>query len=328
MEPVPLKPYSASSLADKLMAGDLLLLLAALLLAMPAFGQAEDSLPGYSQYGAEQCLWCHAGAADAHLMDLFQGPHAVRGDPRSPFGAEQLQCEACHGPGGDHAGPIVAGRERPAMPAFGPNALWSNDRQNEMCTACHLEQGHRFWDGSEHQRAELSCADCHESHARRDPMNLATSQNAVCMDCHITQRSQSQRAYAHPVRHGEMACSDCHAAHGSINDAMLTDLNINQNCYTCHADKRGPHLWEHAPVAEDCTHCHQPHGSNHPGMLTRRAPLLCQSCHGRESHVGIGITGDGLPDNNPSNLLLLDSCMNCHTQVHGSNHPSGRALAR
>jgi predicted CXXCH cytochrome family protein len=81
-------------------------------------------------------------------------------------------------------------------------------------------------------------------------------------------------------------------------------------------------------VAEDCTNCHQPHGSNNPGMLSQRAPLLCQSCHGRESHVGIGITADGLPGNNPSNLLLLDSCMNCHTQVHGSNHPSGRALAR
>lgn len=287
----------------------------------------EDTLE-YSSYGAQQCLWCHSGAEQAHLMDLFEGPHAVRADERSPFGEGQLQCEACHGPGGDHAGPIVAGRERPPMPAYGPNAFWSVDQQNEMCTSCHLDQGHRFWDGSEHQRFEVGCADCHNSHERRDPMSLATSQNAVCMDCHISQRSQAQHAYAHPMRHGEMACADCHAPHGSPNEAMLTDLNVNQNCYTCHADKRGPHLWEHAPVAEDCTNCHQPHGSNHPGMLTRRAPLLCQSCHGRESHVGIGITADGLPDNNPSNLLLMDSCMNCHTQVHGSNHPSGRALAR
>ena len=300
----------------------------ALLTLAPWAQAAENDALEYSSYGAQQCLWCHSGAEQAHLLDLFEGPHAVRGDARSPFGEGQLQCEACHGPGGDHVGPIVAGRERPPMPAYGENAFWSVDRQNEMCTACHQEQGHRFWDGSEHQRYEVGCADCHNSHERRDPMSLASTQNAVCMDCHITQRSQAQHAYAHPMRHGEMACADCHAPHGSPNEAMLTDLNINQNCYTCHADKRGPHLWEHAPVAEDCTNCHQPHGSNHPGMLTRRAPLLCQSCHGRESHVGIGITGDGLPDNNPSNLLLLDSCMNCHTQVHGSNHPAGRALAR
>ena len=315
-----------------LMRGNLvsaLMLFGLLLMLAPVVAETRWSdMPGYSQFGAEQCLWCHSGSEEAHLMDLFQGPHAVRGDARSPFGPQQLQCEACHGPGGDHAGPITAGRERPPMPAFGENAYWSLDRQNEMCTACHLEQGHRFWDGSEHQRHQVGCADCHESHARRDPMSLANTQNAVCMDCHITQKVAAERAFAHPLRHGAMACADCHAPHGSANEAMLVQFNINQNCYTCHADKRGPHLWEHAPVAEDCTHCHQPHGSNHTGMLTRRAPLLCQTCHGRESHVGVGQTADALPGANPSNLLLLDSCMNCHTQVHGSNHPSGRALAR
>ena len=41
--------------------------------------------------------------------------------------------------------------------------------------------------------------------------------------------------------------------------------HLNDTCYDCHAEFRGPYLWEHAPVPEDCSNCHDPHGSNHPG---------------------------------------------------------------
>jgi hypothetical protein len=30
----------------------------------------------------------------------------------------------------------------------------------------------------------------------------------------------------------------------------------------------------------------------------------------------------------PSTLLVGGGCVNCHSQVHGSNHPSGRDLMR
>jgi hypothetical protein len=39
-------------------------------------------------------------------------------------------------------------------------------------------------------------------------------------------------------------------------------------------------------------------------------------------------TPDGLADGNASAFLLSGSCLNCHQQVHGSNHPSGKALMR
>ena len=60
---------------------------------------------------------------------------------------------------------------------------------------------------------------------------------------------------------------------------MLAQLTLNDNCYTCHAEKRGPFLWEHEPSSEDCGICHRPHGSLHPALLTSRPPLLCQQCH-------------------------------------------------
>ena len=36
----------------------------------------------------------------------------------------------------------------------------------------------------------------------------------------------------------------------------------------------------------------------------------------------------GLPGANPSAFLLGGGCLNCHSQVHGSNSPSGRAFMR
>ena len=79
---------------------------------------------------------------------------------------------------------------------------------------------------------------------------------------------------------------------------------------------------------EGCIACHAPHGSNHPGMLTKRAPLLCQSCHSQAGHPSVAYGTEGLASGMPSEYLLGQNCMNCHSQVHGSNHPSGSKLMR
>ncbi len=54
---------------------------------------------------------------------------------------------------------------------------------------------------------------------------------------------------------------------------------VTETCTTCHAEKRGPFLWEHQPVNEDCTNCHTPHGSNITPLLKSRPPFLCDECH-------------------------------------------------
>jgi len=288
--------------------------------------EQDTDPPAYTSGGADTCLKCHGSDEDAHLLTIFDSPHAVMGDSRTPFAGSQ--CEACHGPGGDHAARVGFGQERPPMPAFGPNALWPQARENAICQDCHEPQGHRFWAGSTHQREDVACADCHTAHTRRDPVTITSGQSQICFDCHIEQRSALHRAYAHPIRFGEMACTDCHEPHGAPNDAMLSHATINQTCFECHVEKRGPYLWEHAPVTEDCTLCHRSHGSNNPGLLTRRPPFLCQQCHSRTGHPSVGRTGNDLPSGKASGFLLSTSCSNCHSQVHGSNHPSGANLNR
>jgi DmsE family decaheme c-type cytochrome len=279
----------------------------------------------YSRKGADTCIACHDGA---EILAIFRTKHTVPTDPRSPFGHGQLQCEACHGPGGAHAPRMRRGQERPPVIKFGSDAKTSISLQNDMCLNCHEADVGFGWHGGPHGDDEVACADCHVSHQPRDAVLRTSTQAEVCYGCHQLQRNETLKAFSHPFFEGKMSCSGCHSPHGETTALQLVRQTLNDTCYQCHAEKRGPFLWEHAPVSEDCGLCHSPHGSNHPGMLTSRAPLLCQSCHSQTGHPSIAFDAGGLASGSPSQFLLGQSCLNCHTQVHGSNHPSGSKLTR
>ena len=211
---------------------------------------------------------------------------------------------------------------------FGVDATASAEAQDGMCLECHTADIGFAWHGGPHDDNEVSCAGCHQIHTGNDAVLNKSTQAEKCYDCHAFRKSDSLKAYSHPLREGKMACTDCHSPHGATTELQLVRQSLNDTCFQCHAEKRGPFLWEHAPVAEDCSNCHNPHGSNHPGMLAKRAPLLCQSCHSQSGHPSIAYDADGLATSMPSQYLLGQSCLNCHSQVHGSNHPSGSRLMR
>jgi len=282
-------------------------------------------LAQYSEQGADTCLLCHTTDA---VLGLFETRHAVPTDPHGPFGQGQLQCESCHGPGGAHAGRVRRGEERPPVVRFAADSTATVADRNARCLDCHGGDAGFGWHGGPHEANQIACADCHTIHASRDALLDTVTQAEVCYDCHPTVRTEALRPYSHPLRVGKMSCTSCHSPHGATLDLQLTRETVNQTCYQCHADKRGPFLWEHAPVSEDCTLCHAPHGSIHPSLLAQRAPLLCQSCHSQAGHPSIPQTPEGLAAGVPSAFLLGQSCMNCHSQVHGSNHPSGAKLMR
>ncbi len=306
------------------------ILAAGLLLAAfsaPALSAEESEEPlSYTGQGADKCIECHDEESDYPVLSIFKTPHAVEGDERTPFA--DMQCEACHGPGREHAKRLRFGEERPDIPRFGDDSPAPTEKENKVCRSCHENAGRMHWAGSAHQRRGVGCADCHTVHAVHDPVTERAKQPKVCGECHGRQRAATLQASSHPIREGKMACSGCHEPHGSLTEAMLIRPTLNETCYTCHAEVRGPFLWEHAPVPEDCSHCHRSHGSNHPALLAKRPPLLCQQCHSRVGHPSIGRTGDDLASAGASGFLLGRSCTNCHSQVHGSNHPSGANLSR
>ena len=103
----------------------------------------------------------------------------------------------------------------------------------------------------------------------------------TCSQCHKNKRAEIWRTSHMPVREGKMTCSSCHNPHGSFGESLLKEATVNDTCYKCHAEKRGPFLFEHAPVRESCTNCHDPHGSVNDFMLKISRPRLCQSATAR-----------------------------------------------
>jgi len=270
---------------------------------------------------AGTCLGCHDETYKPPINPLFKTKHASITDPRAPFADKQ--CEACHGPGGDH---IKAKKKRGGtIIAFGKNAWTPVKDQNEKCLACHQTHQRIEWKGSTHEFNGLACTSCHTIHVAKDPVLDREEQAKVCFTCHKSKQAKFYQASHHPVREGQMACSECHNVHGEDGTGLMVKATSREKCTSCHAEKRGPFLWEHAPAAEDCTICHDPHGSNQPALLKKRVPQLCQECHDPAGHPGTRQDGSRLFG---SASLGVKGCVNCHSAVHGSNHPSGSTLLR
>ncbi len=152
----------------------------------------------------------------------------------------------------------------------------------------------------------------------------------LCATCHRLQVTKTERAVAHmPVREGKMSCSSCHNPHGSISNVknLKTGSSVAELCTSCHTEMRGPMLFEHAPVRENCATCHDPHGSSNDRMLVVRMPMLCQRCHIASRHPATLYDKDQITTNK-SNRMFGRSCVNCHSNIHGSNHPSGQFFMR
>jgi DmsE family decaheme c-type cytochrome len=203
---------------------------------------------------------------------------------------------------------------------------------NQSCLTCHNRGDHAAWEGSGHDRRNLSCISCHSVHSPKSSERqlVKATQTELCASCHRLQVAKTERAVAHmPVREGKMSCSSCHNPHGSINNVKLLKAgsSVAESCMTCHAEMRAPMLWEHAPVKENCATCHDPHGSSNDRMLAVRLPMLCQRCHVANRHPAT-IYDNNAITKNKSIGMYGRSCMNCHSNIHGSNHPSGQFYMR
>lgn len=207
---------------------------------------------------------------------------------------------------------------------FAKNDPTPVEQRNAACLQCHQRTARTFWQGSPHESRDLACTSCHkimENVSERAQLARAT-EIETCGTCHIQKRAQQMRASHMPLREGKMTCTSCHAPHGSMTEKLLKANSPNDTCYTCHAEKRGPFLWEHAPVGESCMNCHDPHGTNVEKMLKVAKPRLCQQCHVENRHP----TQPQQPT--ASRFLFGRQCTNCHVNIHGSNHPSGNAFTR
>lgn len=286
----------------------LLLGMAGIFLLLPLPLQAADSAPAGSYVGTETCLECHDEG------EAFSATLHGRADLGEWSGVES--CESCHGPGEAHS----EDGDPALIRVFSELAEYE---ANQACLTCHSGGDMAYWHGSTHETLDLTCTSCHKVHQpwTSDRALVAKNDTEMCLSCHQDQRKHLYQRSGHPIRFGQMGCTDCHSPHGSLTQGTVSALTINDKCWECHAETRGPFLWEHAPVREDCLTCHDAHGSNQTKMLKVAAPRLCQSCHLFGHHQ----TVPGFPDQVWNQNR---SCLNCHPRIHGSNHPSGIVLMR
>jgi DmsE family decaheme c-type cytochrome len=281
----------------------------------------KPAAPPQSGYvGDDTCVTCHEDQAKS----IASSKHGQAKYERSPA-ATTRGCESCHGPGQAHVDDDAKGH----ILKF---KMVSADRASETCLTCHNRGTHAGWEGSAHEARNLSCTTCHSVHKPVSTANqlVKATETQLCATCHRLQVAKTERAVAHmPVREGKMACTSCHNPHGSISNvkALKVGNSVVESCTSCHTEMRGPVLWEHAPVRENCATCHDPHGSSNDRMLAVRMPMLCQRCHVATRHPASIYDKDEITVNK-SNRMFGRSCVNCHSNIHGSNHPSGQFYMR
>jgi DmsE family decaheme c-type cytochrome len=282
--------------------------------APAAKAAAPASADGY--VGDDTCITCHEN------QTLKGTAHGREHDARTP--AAKHGCETCHGPGQAH---VDADDNKGHIRIFTKKAVARDT--NAVCLTCHERGTHALWEGSQHDARNVSCATCHSVHAPKSVTGqlTAATQEALCITCHRPEVLKARRQSHMPVREGALTCTSCHNPHGTTNVRLLKTGNwINESCVSCHAEKRGPFLYEHAAGRESCVSCHDPHGSNHDRLLVARPPMLCQRCHIGSRHPSTIYDGAQLAA--ASNRMLGRSCVNCHSAIHGSNHPAGGTFLR
>jgi DmsE family decaheme c-type cytochrome len=293
----------------------------------PAVATAAAPAVSGDYVGSDTCIACHEDQS-RRMKNTVMGK--IFAHPRSAN--EKLNCESCHGPGKAHVD-AGGGKETVAI-RFGKDSKNTIEEQNQACLMCHTRGNRMFWKGSQHE-ARMACVDCHqvkqEVQARlssetrfnaplTDVKSVTKSQPELCLQCHQMKRAQLQRSSHMPYREGKVTCTSCHNPHGSPNPKQLIQATLNENCYSCHAERRGPFAFEHPVVMENCASCHDPHGSNNPQLLKVRQPRVCNECHVTNRHP-----------TQPQNInvkVFNRGCTNCHSTLHGSNHPSGNMFLR
>jgi len=286
--------------------------------------------------GPEVCKGCH----EPYFNSMANSVHGKTGHPMSP--ASGAGCATCHGDGTKH---VEAGGGRGVGGIVNPGSKSIPAAEKDrICLTCHESSRHlAFWDSGKHRKNDVTCTNCHSLHGGQDSQLKITNpeiapfkttsrvpQQEVCFNCHRDIRGLVMRPSHHPIVEGKVKCTSCHNPHGALSPAMVNAESIKELCTTCHADKRGPFMFEHPPVEESCLNCHNPHGSRSVKLLNEKVPNLCQDCHDASSHPGTMYDADANfkapsgPTSGPNSRFIARSCLNCHNEIHGSNSPAGR----
>ncbi|MDR9502003.1 MAG: DmsE family decaheme c-type cytochrome [Desulfurivibrionaceae bacterium] len=284
--------------------------------------------------GTQNCL----AACHAHdRLRLAFDASTMGAQLKKESGMPLVDCESCHGPGsmaikGLTPERVAADAAQGIQTACDFTTLIDLKElpapaQSLVCLKCHTVNATfnlHNWNAGVHAFNEVSCFECHDVHAGPDLKVTPLESGKLCFSCHQTVQAQFSLPSHHPLREGRVFCVDCHSPHGSLADQDLLRDSIKETCVQCHPDKRGPFLYEHADVTEDCLNCHNAHGSVNSRLLKAREPFLCLQCH--EGHrIDTRAGGSISPERARA---FYSRCTDCHSTIHGSDVPSTSGQGR
>ena len=255
--------------------------------------QAEGKFKLQEGAKGKLCLGCHSTFGSKMKAKHIHTPLA------------QGECTGCHNPHASDHGMLMDGSA------------------DSICYNCHVNVVPAGAASSHQVAAEGKCVSCHDPHSSDYPANLIKGGSKLCFECHkeLGDKIASSKFGHAPV---QQDCLKCHNPHASEKNASLLKTNEPGLCLECHQTSSSGFKKQHMnyPVEQGrCTSCHDPHGSNNPKMLTAKGPFLCTNCHQYGGHVNV-------PRYNRASALIGQGCVNCHSRIHGSNHPSGAKLTR
>ncbi|HUV29604.1 MAG TPA: cytochrome c3 family protein [Acidobacteriota bacterium] len=256
----------------------------------------------------ETCLTCHATYGES----LRPGPHRL--SSQSTEARVQVACVNCHEGGEVHA-------EDPSVENISNPIRQIGLEVEKVCTECHQAHGQAGVFGLDpHAGPDLSCTACHSVHGGLAGL-LVDEEARFCKDCHVSVGNQFQRRSNHPLTDGNISCLDCHDFVGRNEPDYGHGGNVN--CYRCHPEQSGPYLWEHEAGSSftteggGCVACHSPHGSSNERLLDQPGSALCRQCH---------LVGPLHAQTAHGGQYAGFSCVDCHSEVHGSNEPKNAYL--
>jgi predicted CXXCH cytochrome family protein len=205
------------------------------------------------------CLNCHTPHASAKTASLLKvdvpgicvschktnTPSFVKQHMGYPVA--KSNCSSCHDPHGSNSRGILYGK--PHQPVANkmcnqchlepssPDALKTKKAGVDLCRGCHnakmneiLGRKRVHWPVVD----RMSCQNCHNPHASREPDLLKEPQIVLCGECHrdTIVRLDKSAAKHKPAVEGE--CTKCHLPHSSNNVSLLDNTNVNNLCGTCH----------------------------------------------------------------------------------------------
>ena len=188
------------------------------ILLMGAYG---DGCRSEREVGTATCVACHDGFSGSDQSEFLDGPHFF------------MDCETCHGPGGDH----VANAGRGGLFIDNPDTFGFLEGIAD-CADCHQSDYDGFLESRHAATEAASCIDCHDVHRpggfpfdTEEGLPLNSAQYAEsCAECHAAEVSDTAMSV-----HGQFeiaTCATCHDMH--IADTFPQSPEDNSLCLQCH----------------------------------------------------------------------------------------------